>query len=96
MELAGIDLNLLVAFNALMDERSVTRAATRLSLRRTADIRLIEPPVALPAITETLWWHPRHSASPAHQWIRERITEIAAELDQVPSGGNTERVTGSR
>ena len=32
MELAGVDLNLLVAFDALMDERSVTRAATRLSL----------------------------------------------------------------
>ena len=60
-------------------------------LRRTADIRLIEPPVALPAITETLWWHPRHTASPAHQWIRGRITEIAAELDQVPCGGNSVR-----
>jgi len=60
-------------------------------LRRTADIRVLEPPVALPSITETLWWHPRHSASPAHQWIRERITEIAAELDQVPCGGNQER-----
>ena len=65
-------------------------------LRRTADIRLIEPPVALPAITETLWWHPRHTASPAHQWIRGRITEIAAELDQVPCDGNTEKVARSR
>ena len=32
MDLAGVDLNLLVAFDALMDERSVTRAAARLSL----------------------------------------------------------------
>jgi len=32
MDLAGVDLNLLVAFDALMDERSVTRAASRLSL----------------------------------------------------------------
>ena len=32
MELTGVDLNLLVAFDALMEERSVTRAASRLSL----------------------------------------------------------------
>jgi hypothetical protein len=32
MDLAGVDLNLLVAFDALMEERSVTRAASRLSL----------------------------------------------------------------
>jgi DNA-binding transcriptional LysR family regulator len=56
-------------------------------LRRTAAIRVVEPPVALPAITEMLWWHPRHSANPAHAWIRARIAEIAAELDQVPVAG---------
>src|SRR5437763_3899178 len=32
MELAGVDLNLLVALNALLDERSVTRAAGRVGL----------------------------------------------------------------
>src|SRR5215472_12027637 len=51
-------------------------------LRRTADIRVLEPPLALPAITQTQWWHPRHTASPAHAWIRARIAEIAAELDR--------------
>ena len=50
-------------------------------LRRTAAIRLLEPPVPLPAITEMLWWHPRHTATAAHAWIRARIAEIAAELD---------------
>jgi LysR family nod box-dependent transcriptional activator len=50
-------------------------------LRRTADIRLLEPPVPLPAITEMLWWHPRHTARPAHAWIRARIAEIAAEFE---------------
>jgi DNA-binding transcriptional LysR family regulator len=50
-------------------------------LRRTAAIRLLEPPVPLPAITEMLWWHPRHTATPAHAWIRARIAEIAADLD---------------
>jgi LysR family nod box-dependent transcriptional activator len=51
-------------------------------LRRTADIRVLEPPVPLPAITQTQWWHPRQTASPAHAWVRARIAEIAAELDQ--------------
>jgi hypothetical protein len=28
-----------------------------------------------------LWWHPRHDADPAHAWIRARVAEIAATLD---------------
>jgi LysR family nod box-dependent transcriptional activator len=51
-------------------------------LRRTAAIRVLDPPVGLPGITERLWWHPRHTADPAHAWIRAQIAEIAAELDQ--------------
>lgn len=51
-------------------------------LRRTAAVRFLEPPVELPPITEMLWWHPRHTADPAHAWIRARIAEIAAELDR--------------
>jgi DNA-binding transcriptional LysR family regulator len=54
-------------------------------LRRTAAVRFLEPPVELPAITEMLWWHPRHTADPAHAWVRARIAEIAAELDRAGS-----------
>ena len=36
MRLTGVDLNLLVAFDALMSERSVTRAAERLSIGQSA------------------------------------------------------------
>jgi DNA-binding transcriptional LysR family regulator len=36
MDLRRVDLNLLVAFDALMDERSVTRAATRLYVGQSA------------------------------------------------------------
>jgi LysR family nod box-dependent transcriptional activator len=50
-------------------------------LRRTAAVRLLEPPLPLPSITEMLWWHPRNDADPAHGWIRARIAEIAATLD---------------
>ncbi|HEU5155848.1 MAG TPA: LysR family transcriptional regulator [Streptosporangiaceae bacterium] len=51
-------------------------------LRRTAAVRFLEPPLDLPPITEMLWWHPRRTADPAHAWVRARIGEIAAELDQ--------------
>jgi DNA-binding transcriptional LysR family regulator len=54
-------------------------------LRRTAAVRLLEAPIPFPVLSEALWWHPRSTADPAHAWLRERIAEIAAELDQVSS-----------
>lgn len=48
-------------------------------LRRTAEVRFLEPPIDVPPFTETLWWHPRRTADPAHAWIRDRLTEIATE-----------------
>jgi DNA-binding transcriptional LysR family regulator len=51
-------------------------------LRRTADVRFLEPPLDLPPITEMLWWNRRRTLDPAHAWLRARIAEIAAELDQ--------------
>jgi LysR family nod box-dependent transcriptional activator len=48
--------------------------------QRTADVRLLDPPVAFPTLTEMLWWHPRHTGDPAHAWLRARIAEVAAEL----------------
>jgi DNA-binding transcriptional LysR family regulator len=58
-------------------------------LRRTAAVRFLEPPLHVPSITEMLWWNPRHTADPAHAWLRARIGEIAAELDRAgPSSGS--------
>jgi len=42
----------------------------------------------LPAITEMLWWHRRHTMDPAHAWLRARIAEIAAELDRADPAGS--------
>jgi LysR family nod box-dependent transcriptional activator len=50
-------------------------------LQRTADVRLLDPPVAFPTLVERLWWHPRHAADPAHTWLRTRIAEVGAELE---------------
>jgi LysR family transcriptional regulator, nod-box dependent transcriptional activator len=46
-------------------------------LRRTGSIRLLEPPVPLPTFVETLWWHGRLDADPAHRWLRERVATVA-------------------
>ncbi len=59
-------------------------------LRRTAAVRFLEPPLHLPSITEMMWWNPRHTMDPAHAWLRARITEIAAELDQAGPTGPTD------
>jgi DNA-binding transcriptional LysR family regulator len=56
-------------------------------LRRTAAVRFLEPPLPVPSITEMLWWNPRHTADPAHAWLRARIAEIAAELDRAGPAG---------
>lgn len=47
-------------------------------LRRTGDIRVMKSPIEFPVLVETLWWHPRASADPAHAWLRERIARISA------------------
>jgi LysR family nod box-dependent transcriptional activator len=46
-------------------------------LRRTGAIRILQPPVEFPVLVETLWWHPRVTADPAHRWLRERIARVA-------------------
>ena len=48
--------------------------------RDTGDIRVLESPIELPALIETLWWHPRATADPAHAWLRTRISEVANTL----------------
>ncbi|UTV26646.1 LysR family transcriptional regulator [Photobacterium atrarenae] len=37
-------------------------------------------PFDVPAITVSMFWHPRMNADQAHRWLREKIIEISAEL----------------
>ncbi|MFC9358971.1 LysR family transcriptional regulator [Rhodococcus sp. NPDC057014] len=50
------------------------------ALRGNADIRLLEPPVALAPITEVMYWHPRHSDDPGHRWLRRGIRQAAGRM----------------
>jgi LysR family nod box-dependent transcriptional activator len=49
-------------------------------LRRIGDIRVLESPVELPGLVETLWWRSRSTTDPAHTWLRTRIGEVADTL----------------
>lgn len=40
-------------------------------------IPLVAP---LPPLVEAMYWHPQTSASPAHQWLREQLRRISANL----------------
>jgi LysR family nod box-dependent transcriptional activator len=46
-------------------------------LRRTGEIRILEPPVDFPVLVEMLWWHPRSTADPGHTWLRDRMAQVA-------------------
>jgi hypothetical protein len=35
----------------------------------------------VPDIHEAMYWHPRHTTDPGHQWLRERLKAIAKNLD---------------
>lgn len=56
-------------------------------LERTASIRLLEPPVDLPPLTQTMWWSPSRTTDPSHRWLRDRICEVASALDSTEPHG---------
>jgi len=50
-------------------------------VRRTAAIRLLDPPLPLPPLIQRLWWSPHRTTDPALAWVRARIGEVAADLN---------------
>ena len=89
MELAGVDLNLLVAFDALMEERSVSRAASRLSLSQPgisnalARLRKLFGDPLL--VREGLALVPTSRADELRQPVRDALAIIRGALDS-PAG----------
>jgi len=47
---------------------------------RQVPLKIVESPVPLRPVSETLFWHTRQAEDPGHIWLRERIAEQAAEL----------------
>ena len=69
----------------LKGTRQITFVQERLAiaLEETAELRLLQPPCAIPRLVETLTWHPRSTNDPGHRWLRERIVELARGLPSV-------------
>lgn len=44
------------------------------------ELRILEPPITLKPIVETMFWHPLFHNDPAHHWLRERVATLAANL----------------
>jgi DNA-binding transcriptional LysR family regulator len=44
---------------------------------------LVEPPIPVPDINETMYWNPRHSGDPGHVWLRSKLRDAAAELSHL-------------
>lgn len=53
-------------------------------LADAANLRIVECPLELRTIHEVLYWNPRQTEDPAHQWLRNRIVSFA----QTMSGSN--------
>ncbi|GAA1640829.1 LysR family transcriptional regulator [Georgenia ruanii] len=49
-------------------------------LAEQANLRLLEPPMPLVPLQETMIWTSRHTADVAHQWLRARLLELAGEI----------------
>ena len=46
----------------------------------TLPIKMLDPPIPLPEISITLFWHERTQSSPLHKWFRTVASNIAATL----------------
>jgi DNA-binding transcriptional LysR family regulator len=43
-------------------------------------VRLLEPPIRLPTLTERLNWHVRSDADPGHRWMRNLILDVGRSM----------------
>jgi DNA-binding transcriptional LysR family regulator len=60
---------------ALAHERLLHHVASQVALK------VVEPPVPLRPLRETLFWHARQTDDPGHLWLREQLAAQAGQLD---------------
>ena len=44
------------------------------------ELKVLESPIPINPITETMYWHPVFHRDPAHHWLREYIATLAGNL----------------
>lgn len=61
-------------------------------VKHSADIRLVEPPTHIPALSETMTWNSLCELDPAHVWLRQQLRWVAArDLREVCEGHHASR-----
>jgi DNA-binding transcriptional LysR family regulator len=55
----------------------VAMLPSRLFANATPGVKVLEPPMELPAIEMAMVWHERSHEDPAHRWLRDRIAAAA-------------------
>ncbi|MFJ9381248.1 LysR family transcriptional regulator [Streptomyces sp. NPDC101455] len=64
---------------ALLPQKLAENAA------RLANLSVLEPPMPLPPIIQTMIWTAANDGDPGHQWLRQRLSELA----EAPQGAAT-------
>lgn len=49
-------------------------------------LRILEPPLRLPAVRYAAYWHERKHRDAGHQWLRARLVDAARGLEEGPAG----------
>ena len=44
-------------------------------------VKVLPLPMELGAFTVDILWHPRHASTPAHQWLLERLSDVASLME---------------
>lgn len=59
----------------------IQRRLATLLLGDGANLRILEPPVDLIHITETMVWTPRNDSDAAHIWLRREVSSLSSQLE---------------
>ncbi|MFF7649502.1 LysR family transcriptional regulator [Streptomyces sp. NPDC007983] len=76
-----------VAMHVVAGTRLVTLAQARLFslIGPACGLRAVRLDAELPPLVHTMYWHHRHTADPAHIWLRDKLAEAAAALEPLGS-----------
>jgi DNA-binding transcriptional LysR family regulator len=58
------------------------------SVQAKTNLKLLEPPMELPSLTEAMFWNPRQADDPANRWLRQRLLRTARDIEQCAGGLN--------
>lgn len=60
---------------------AITQTRLALDTQARLPIRVLAPPVPLPALRMSMQWHRYQTNDPSHRWLREQLVEVARQLD---------------